>query len=108
MRDVTQIVSNPMRAVQEDHERAAAAQVLALHGRRLAAYEPRFYKDDREIARVDAVFIETMEALALAARVGSPSDSVFGDTVAFATVLRVGRASENDPPCARMRLEGFT
>jgi len=37
---------------------------------------------------------------------GAAQDSIVGDTVAFAVVLRVGRASEVEPLCARMRLEG--
>lgn len=106
VRDVTAIVSNPMRAVQEDHRRAAAARVIATHGRRLAAFQPRFYQAGHAIATVDEVFIETMEALGRTSRPAAPSGSVFGDTVAFVTVLRVGRSSEGKPVCARMRLEG--
>lgn len=106
VRDVTAIVSNPMRAVQEDHRRAAAARVLATHGRRLTAFQPRFYRDDQPLAVIDEVFIETMEAVGKASRPDAAPGSVFGDTVAFVTVLRVGRSSEGRPLCARMRLEG--
>jgi hypothetical protein len=81
VREVTAIVSNPMRAVQEDHRRAGAARVLATHGRRLAVFQPRFYQGDHPLAAIDEVFIDTMEAVGRISRADAAPDSIFGKLV---------------------------
>lgn len=105
VRDVAGIVENPTRAMQEDSRRTAAALVLAEHVDCLVPYSPRFYRDNREIAKADHVFVTSMRAVA-EAKPPTQSTTVKGTTVAFVTVLRVGRRFENAPLCARMRLNG--
>lgn len=106
VRDVAAIVANPTRAIQEDGRRAAAARTFAAHGRKLAPYNPTFRKDNTEIAKVDPVFIDSMEAVGTASLSESSTGTIVGDSYEFVTILRVGRLTENKPLFARMRIDG--
>src|SRR5688500_14573681 len=56
------LVENPTTAVQEHPELAATARALAGHARLLAGEGARFFRQDRELVRVDQVFVRTMRA----------------------------------------------
>lgn len=99
------LVENPTEAVQKHEHLVGAARSLAMHTARLIPYEPKFWRNHKELRAVDDVLVRTMRAAGTS--VGPRSEgNLSGETIVYSPILRVGRALESGPVQARVRLDG--
>lgn len=110
IRLTTQLVDDPVAAIQEHANLADAARVFADHVDVLTPFQPVFWRGRKKLRRADDVFVRALRGAGLptlhALEVAHDTEQLSGETQVFSPVLRAGRRLEGANLQARVVIHG--